>query len=242
MNTFSQSWLIAVRAWLTYSYRLKKKRKKERKKRFGLFPSNDSQKRKTGVTCRCCFRLLIANVRRKKCESERGRKKEGERSLAWWTTSWQPLMVIGRFISNADAESSERERERERGRKRERGQEKDGGSAGGNAREKLERETGWKRFDVTDNATDIKLCRIRGEVLSSMKRALMKIRKIRAYIYIYMKGYALQMRHVLINTNASLFTKGILRTVSIGNRSTIRVKNLPDGNSRNSPRWIFAYI
>lgn len=172
-------------AWLTYSYRLKKKRKKERKKRFGLFPSNDSQKRKTGVTCRCCFRLLIANVRRKKCESERGRKKEGERSLAWWTTSWQPLMVIGRFISNADAESSERERERERGRKRERGQEKGGGSAGGNAREKLERETGWKRFDVTDNATDIKLCRIRGEVLSSMKRALMKIRKIRAYIYIW---------------------------------------------------------
>lgn len=33
-------------------------------------------------------------------------------------------MVIGRFISNADAESSERERERERGRKRERGQER----------------------------------------------------------------------------------------------------------------------
>lgn len=67
----------------------RKERKKEREKRasdsvardrFGLFPSNDRQKRKAGVTCRCCFRLVIANVRRKKCESERGREREREES------------------------------------------------------------------------------------------------------------------------------------------------------------------
>ena len=51
------------------------------------------------------------------------------------------------------------------------------------------------------------MLRIRGEVLSSMKRAL--IRKIRIYVYIFERMCAPNVTRFLINTNVSLFTKSI---------------------------------
>lgn len=56
------------------------------------------------------------------------------------------------------------------------------------------------------------MLRIRGEVLSSMKRAL--IRKIRIYVYIFERMCAPNVTRFLINTNVSLFTKNIYKEQS----------------------------